>query len=141
MGQTMKNGIITAKINFLVIVLTELRSLGCVRLEELAGDWKIRRAVERDLQVAVEIVIDVCQRILSLEKEPPAPTSADALARCVVMGILSDQPAYRRMAGFRNFLLHRYEQVDLEILVDMVNRRLEDFERFSQEIMTYVKHQ
>ncbi|MEO5333723.1 MAG: DUF86 domain-containing protein [Magnetococcus sp. YQC-5] len=121
-------------------MLAELRSLGSLRVEELADDWKIRRAVERDLQVAVEIVIDVCQRILSLEQKPPAPTSADALARCVAMGILSDQPAYRRMTGFRHFLVHRYEQVDLEILVDRVNRRLEDFERFSQEIMIYVRH-
>ena len=32
-----------------------------------------------------------------------------------------------------------YERVDVAILVDMVNRRLADFERFRSEILNYVQ--
>ncbi len=43
------------------------------------------------------------------------------------------------MARFRNFIVHRYERVDVEILADMVNRRLVDFEHFRSEILNYVR--
>jgi len=42
------------------------------------------------------------------------------------------------MVQFRNFIVHRYEKVDTAILVDMVNRRLSDFDRFRSEILDYV---
>ena len=43
------------------------------------------------------------------------------------------------MVQFRNFIVHRYERVDDEILVGMVNRHLGDFEHFRTEILAYVK--
>lgn len=43
------------------------------------------------------------------------------------------------MIQFRNFIVHRYEQVDIEILVEIVNRRLSDFERFRNEVLAYVQ--
>jgi len=43
------------------------------------------------------------------------------------MGILSGNESYRKMVRFRNFLVHCYKQIDVEILVDMVNRRLPDW--------------
>jgi hypothetical protein len=51
----MINGVIFQKLQSLDEVLTELRSLGIVRIAELEGDWRTRRAIERDLQVLVEI--------------------------------------------------------------------------------------
>jgi len=43
------------------------------------------------------------------------------------------------MIRFRNFIVHRYERVDVEILANMVNRYLADFERFRDEILAYVQ--
>lgn len=117
--------------------LDELRSLGTVSVAQLENDWRIQRAIERNLQVLVEIVIDVCQRILVLENQTPASTSADAIERCVQLGALSGHDSYRKMEQFRNFIVHRYEKVDTGILVGMVNKRLADFERFRDEILDY----
>jgi uncharacterized protein YutE (UPF0331/DUF86 family) len=64
----------------------------------LRGNWQIRRALERDLQILVGRAADVCQRIVSLSGQAPATTEADATARCVQMGALSDNDAYRQMA-------------------------------------------
>lgn len=58
----MINGVIAQKMQTLDEVLTELRSLGQISVEQLDIDWRTRRAVERDLQIAVETMIDVCQR-------------------------------------------------------------------------------
>ncbi len=135
----MINGVIFQKLQSLDEILTELRSLGTVRIAELEGDWRTRRAIERDLQVMVEIVIDVCQRLIALAGQTPAPTSGDAVERCIQLGALSDYDAYRKMVQFRNFVVHRYERVDVAILVDMVNHRLADFERFRAEVQKYAK--
>ena len=137
----MINGIVLQKLQILDQVLVELRSLGQVSIDQLEDDWRTWRAVERDLQVLVEIVIDVCQRLLSLTGQSPATTGRDAVERCVQIGILSDYEAYGKMVQFRNFIVHRYERVDVAILVDMVNRRLPDFDRFRDEVLVYVQEQ
>ena len=135
----MINGVIFQKLQSLDEILTELRSLGTVRIADLEGDWRTRRAIERDLQVMVEIVIDVCQRLIAWAGQTPAPTSGDAVERCIQLGALSNYDAYRKMVQFRNFVVHRYERVDVAILVDMVNHRLSDFERFRAEVQKYAK--
>ena len=135
----MLNGVIARKLQSLDEILTELRSLGEMRVPQLEQDWRTRRAIERDLQVLVEIVIDVCQRLISLAGQTPAATSADAIDRCIALGILSDDEIYRNMVRFRNFIVHRYEYIAADVLVDMVNRRLPDFEQLRDEVLAYVQ--
>jgi uncharacterized protein YutE (UPF0331/DUF86 family) len=135
----MLNGVIARKLQSLDEILIELRSLGRVEVEKLRGDWRTRRAIERDFQVIVEIVIDVCQRLISVAGQAPAATGVDAIERCIQLGVISDDESYRKMIRFRNFIVHRYEQIDLTILADMVNHRLPDFEQFRDEVLAYVK--
>jgi uncharacterized protein YutE (UPF0331/DUF86 family) len=135
----MINGVILQKLQTLDETLTEVRSLGQVNVTLLNSDWRTRRAVERDLQVLVEIVIDICQRLISLAGQTPAATGVDAIERCIQLGALSDNEAYRQMVRFRNYIVHRYERVDAAVLVDVVNQRLPDFEQFRTEVLAYVQ--
>jgi uncharacterized protein YutE (UPF0331/DUF86 family) len=134
-----KNGGILPILQALDQSLAELRSLGELTVQALEEDWRVLRAVERDLQVLVEIVIDVCQRLLSLSKQAPATSGAEAVESCIQLGALSRNEAYEKMVRFRNFIVHRYERVDIDILVAMVNQHLVDFERFRSEILNYVR--
>ena len=88
----MNNGILIAKLSALETTLNELRSLGVLTAEQLRADWRTRRAVERDLQIAVEVVIDVCQRLIALHGQAPAATPVSDTSRQA-----SQQPAC--MAG------------------------------------------
>jgi len=133
----MFNGVVVRKLQAIDVTLNELKSLGGVRAAEKSGDWRTRRAVERELQVLVEVVVDVCQRIVSLAGQTPAATGADAVERCVQLGAISDDENYRRMVQFRNFVVHRYESIDVEILADVVNNRLGDFAKFRDEVLRY----
>ena len=133
----MLNGVILSKLQTMDEILNELRSLEDVKTSQLEEDWLIRRAIERDLQVLSEIVIDVCQRLIAMADQSPATTGVEAVQRCVKMGALASMEPYRKMIQFRNFIVHRYEQVDLAILVDIVNNRLDDFELFRKEVMDY----
>ncbi len=135
----MKNGIILRKLAELDKVLGELRSLGEEDLEGLGTDWRTRRAVERDLQILAEIVVDVCHRLLALAGRGPVDTGAQAVRGCVALGALASEEPYRRMVQFRNFVVHRYERVDPDILADILRNRLGDFERFREEVLSYVR--
>lgn len=137
----MNNGVLIAKLNSLETTLNELRSLGKLTTVQLKDDWRTRRAVERDLQIAVEVVIDVCQRIIAIHGQTPAATGADAIDRCVQLGVLSGNAAYGKMVQFRNFVVHRYENIDLDIITDIVNHRLNDFDAFRDAIMRYYRHE
>jgi uncharacterized protein YutE (UPF0331/DUF86 family) len=134
----MVNGVILQRIQALEQVLRELRSLGPLQTQQLEDDWRIRRALERDLQVAVEIVIDTCQRLVALSGGAPVGTGADAVHACVELGVLSAVEPYRRMVQFRNFIVHRYDHVDIGVLADVLNHRMPDFERFRDEVLAYV---
>ncbi|VAW31669.1 6-phosphofructokinase [hydrothermal vent metagenome] len=135
----MINGVIAAKLQSFEEVLNELRSLGEIDVAQLQNDWRTQRAVERNLQVLVEIAIDLCQRFIALLSQSPATTGTDAIERCIQLNILTDKPDYRQMVRFRNFIVHRYDRIDPAVLVDVVNNQLPVFEQFRDEILTYVK--
>lgn len=62
----MINGVGAQKLQALDLMLAELRTLDVVSAKTLRTDWQQRRAIERNLQVLVEVVIDVCQRLVML---------------------------------------------------------------------------
>ena len=136
----MHNGVIAQKLQSFDRTLAELRSLGEVTLQQLKGNWQTQKAIERNLQILVEIVIDVCQRLIALERQSPAVTGADAIDRCVELGVLSNDENYYNMIRFRNFIVHRYEHIDPDVLVAMVNKHLVDFDKFRDEVIAYVQN-
>jgi len=131
------NGMITGKLHFLDATLGNLRSLGSLTTKQLDGDWRTKMAVERGLQILVEIVIDICQHIIAESGKTPASTSRDAVELCVQMGVLSSTEPFQRMIQFRNLVVHMYERIDSVFLADILSNRLGDFERFRDEVLAY----
>lgn len=136
----MLNGVITKKLEVLEETLHELESLGNITRDTVQTNWLVRRAVERDLQILVEVVIDVCHRLISGAGTAPASSAIEAVKKCVRLGVLSSEEPFRQMVQFRNFIVHRYERVDPEILVGIMNKHLQDFRFFQEEVLRYVKN-
>ena len=133
------NGVIIRKLEMLDSILAEIQAIGPVGVKKLQQDLVIRRAVERLLQIAIEIVVDVCQRILSLRGETPATSAAGAIERCVHLGIIRPSGVYRKMVGFRNVLVHDYAVIDLKIVSDVVTSGLQVFGDFRDDVILYAK--
>jgi uncharacterized protein YutE (UPF0331/DUF86 family) len=128
------NGVILKKFSVMDDEVARLRALGNVTTEVLDGDHFLKHGIERSLQICVEVVVDVAQRILSLEGRQPAPTAFDALNGLEALGILASAERYRSMLQFRNFVVHRYERVESEILVAILDRNLDDLAAFRDEV-------
>lgn len=114
--------------------VARLRALGTMTVARLDGDHFLKHGIERALQICIEVVVDVAQRILCLEGRQPAPSAFDALKGLEAMGIVASAEQYRTMVQFRNFVVHRYERVDSAVLVDILRNRLDDLAAFRNEV-------
>jgi len=114
--------------------IRELRALA--RPEEIARDVREQRFVEHTLQIAIQAALDVASHIVSDERLGEPRTNRELFALLGRGGILTGDLENRlsAMAGFRNILVHGYEVVDVEILRDVVEHRLDDLLAFVAEI-------
>ncbi len=104
----------------------ELRTLG--HPEEILSDVKEERFVAHTLQLAIQAILDVASHIVSDERLGEPRESRDLIEFLERDGwVAADQTAILgRMVGFRNLLVHEYAKVDLAIVRDIVDHRLED---------------
>lgn len=128
------NGVIDKKLKMLEKKLSEIESWEIDKLSDLQQSSMASNALERALQVAVEIMIDVTERILALEKQPPGDGAAANMQKLGKLGVLKDPDAYMDMVRFRNFIVHRYEYIDSEIIYDIAKNKLNLFRQFASEI-------
>jgi len=129
------NGIVQRKLTLLDEQVMRLRQhLDGVTAEAFAESWALRSMTERALQVAVEIVIDIAERIIAIEGAGPVPGASAAIDRLVTLGVLPSAEPYRTMVGFRNMIVHQYERVDPALVYELATRRLDDFRQFRDEL-------
>jgi uncharacterized protein YutE (UPF0331/DUF86 family) len=128
------NGIIEAKLRTIEEKLAEIESWRIISYHQLQVNSMLRNATERALQVAVEAIIDVSERILALEGIPAPDSSTNVIKKIIELGIIADNEEYINMIRFRNFIVHRYEKIDLEIIYTIVSKKLPIFRKFIHEI-------
>ena len=99
-------------------------------------DVRERRFVEHTLQIAIQAALDIASHVVASARlgEPSSNQELFELlerAGWVTPGLASE---LRKMAGFRNILVHGYLAVDPAVVRDVLERRLEDIEAFVQSI-------
>ena len=128
------NGIIENKLRLIEQKLAEIRNWEIGTFEEFQQSSLLQNASERALQVAIEVMIDVAERILALEKIPPQNTAAENITYLQKLKFIKLVPEYSDMVKFRNFIVHRYEKIDLEIVYSIIKNKLSLFESFIEDI-------
>jgi len=128
------NGVVESKLRFLEQTLADLESWPLTNVAEFAGNSLLRRGVERALQLAIESMIDVAERILAARRLSPTETAAQNLRRLQEIGVLRDAARYAEMVRFRNFIVHRYEQIEPQIVYSLAKGKLNHFRDFVDEI-------
>ncbi len=108
--------------------------IGDLSYDAFKSDLKLQAAAERSLQVAIEIVIDIAERLLALRDRGPAASAKEAIQKCVASGLLKDDEPYVKMIGFRNFIVHQYDEIDPTITYDILRNHLQVFRHFRDEI-------
>jgi uncharacterized protein YutE (UPF0331/DUF86 family) len=129
------NGIIQRKLALMDQDLPRLQqAMAGVDLKAFKDNWGLQRIAERTLQVMVEIVIDVCERLVALKGDGPAATAGQAVEKLVELGMLKSAEPYKSMVRFRNLIVHQYQEIDPAILYDLATNHLDAFRQFRAEI-------
>ena len=131
---------ILAKIDQLDAYVAELQEIAPQSFKEYQAVEK-KRACERLLQVSVEVVIDICNLLVSGLRLGLPAEEEDLFRKLLKAGVISKEMGekLREMRGFRNILVHEYAQVDNRLVYDAVKTRLEDFTIFRREVLVYLR--
>jgi len=109
--------------------------------QEYLDDTRLRKAVERSLQVSMEICLDIGRRLIALEgfRYPDDNQSVFAILaeeRIVPANLL---PALLDMARFRNLVVHDYARIDDAKVYAILRTRLGDFDAFAEAVRAYLE--
>jgi len=128
------NGIIENKLRVIEEKVEMIQSWSIDSFSKLQTSSVLQNAVERALQVAIEAMIDIAERILALKKIPPQKTSSGSMKKLQEFKILKNASDYEEMIRFRNFIVHRYDKIDLKIVYNIISKMLPRFYQFVDEI-------
>jgi uncharacterized protein YutE (UPF0331/DUF86 family) len=110
-------------------------------LQIYAENRMLRRAVERSLQVAVEICLDIGRRIVALEGFRYPDDNQDVFSVLGEEGLVPRDllPALLDMARFRNLIVHDYARIDDGKVYAILKGRLGDFDAFAEAVRVYLE--
>ncbi len=123
-------GLVRKKLAVIETCLAELTRLA--RPDVIDSDVRERRFVEHTLQIAIQATLDVASHIVSDRRLGEPRTNRELFDLLQQDGwIESDLTrVLRNMAGFRNVLVHGYDDVDLGVVHDVLERHLGDLVAF-----------
>ena len=106
----------------------------------LASDVRQERFVEHTLQIAIQSAIDAAAHVVSDGRLGEPRTQRELFELLLRAGWIEGELAasFGRMCGFRNILVHGYDDVDLEIVRDVLRHKLDDLIAFARAVRTRV---
>ena len=105
--------------------------------EDYAQDERLRRAIERSLQLAIESCLDIARRLIALRGFRQPETNQEVFQILHAEGVIPAAllPRLLDMARFRNLIVHDYARIDNAIVYDIVSKHLKDFDEFAAVVL------
>jgi uncharacterized protein YutE (UPF0331/DUF86 family) len=133
----MQNGVIQNKLARIEAYLTKLQEIIPDGFKEFEKDWRTQMIAERGLQILIEIIIDVANRLIAINNWGPTTSSANSIRLLVLKKVISSEEPYLKMIKFRNFIVHDYDRVDNAIVYSILTENLGDIRKFREEVINY----
>jgi uncharacterized protein YutE (UPF0331/DUF86 family) len=108
--------------------------------EEYVDDVRLRRAMERSLQISAEACLDIGRRLIALEGFRYPEDNKDVFQVLAEEEVVPQEllPALLDMARFRNLMVHNYAKVDDAKVYGILKRHLGDFDAYARAIADYL---
>ena len=121
----------------LVALVARIRRLGefeGVSLEEYVSDWRTAWIVERALEVAIGVCIDLTRHTLSQRGLDLPATYRGIMFAARDAGLLEAglAAAMADLCGFRNVLAHQGDRIDAAVVVEVLQHGVRDLRRFRE---------
>ena len=133
----MQNEVTQNKLARIEAYLTKLQEIIPDGFKEFEKDWRTQMIAERGLQILIEIIIDVANRLIAINNWGPTTSSADSIRLLVLKKVISSEEPYLKMITFRNFIVHDYDRVDNAIVYLILTENLGNIRKFREEVLSY----
>jgi len=100
-------------------------------------DYLRQDAIAANLLRACEQAIDLANHVIKIKQLGLPKASRESFRILADYAILTPDLALRmeRMVGFRNILVHQYQKLDISIMIDVIEHRLDDLLAFTAAIL------
>ncbi|MCB2167370.1 MAG: DUF86 domain-containing protein [Deltaproteobacteria bacterium] len=135
--------LILRKLSELEEYASQIEGFRAIAIKEYRKDWKSQRIIERTLQMMIETCVDIAGHIISDQKFRIPNSYADTFRVLNENGIMAEDlcKTMEKISKFRNVIVHHYDRVDAEIVIDILRNRINDFSRYRDVIVSWLKEQ
>ena len=108
--------------------------------KQFLADEMVQAAAERNLQVAIQSVLDICNHVVADMKLEVPDEEKSAFQVLASHKVLPRRLAttFTGMTGMRNVLVHEYLEVDHDRLYATMSEDLQDFEKLIDAILKLI---
>ncbi len=129
------------KINKIEGYIKELEPILKFEANEILSDYTKLRTLERDFQLIVDTVIDINTHIISSEnlRAPEDATETFHIlgeAKILPIGFVKK---FSPVAGMRNIVVHDYEKVDVEKMINDIKKDIGQFGEYAVYVDDFLK--
>ncbi|WP_371804104.1 type VII toxin-antitoxin system HepT family RNase toxin [Candidatus Lokiarchaeum ossiferum] len=125
------------KIRELKVYLEELEELLPDDEASYLKSLEKRRSVERELQIMIECMVDICMLLLKELKLGPPQNEENVLD--LLSGKITNIPKLKEMRGFRNILVQKYGKIKDPLVFFFASNEREDFLVFIKDVKELMK--
>lgn len=124
--------VIENKVSYLKKHIRSVKKYQKYSLADIENDEVVRSALERDLYVVSQAVIDLSEAAVAFKKFRKPTTMREAIDILGEENILPRDfiEQFIGIVGFRNALAHDYEDLKLEVVYDVLQNKLSQVEEF-----------
>ncbi len=128
---------IRQKIHFMRENLKNLQQFQGMSIGEFMSNKLNEHAAIRMLQITIEATLDICAHAIAREGWGLPKNYAEVVEIAAGEGIIPFEmrDTYKKMARFRNRVVHLYDDVNPEEVLDIINCRLDDFGPFLENVI------
>lgn len=134
------NTIMVERLKELDIILPELSRYQDITPESLDATISQRWIIERGLIAAASLILDIADHILVGHFGFYANSYEESLQGLRDKGVISPElfGQIKGLGGFRNVLVHLYQEIDPALVADSLHKGLTAFPQFAQEILLWL---
>lgn len=134
---------IMSKIAYIQAQVSDIKKLLSKKdKKQIIGDpWTIK-GIKYSLQTAIEAMIDIVFHLCAKHFNKAPIDARDGLEILVQNKVIDDKSflVYSQMIGFRNRIVHGYQQVSDEKIYEIISKELDDFQKFIDSTLKLVSN-
>lgn len=133
--------VVKRKLERMLQYLGELDTMSGISLDEYLSEVRERRAVERLIQLIVDVAVDINTHMVVDAGHPAPNDSRSSFLGVERLGVLPSQVVkdIAPSVGERNIIVHQYDDLDDEIIHASIGQTLRLYREYVRYVLQYLE--